>query len=374
MKALRIISRLIVGLTFMFSGFVKGVDPMGLTYKFTEYLEVYNMEWLIPSVLYLAIILCAIEFAVGAALVFNLKPKIATWASLVLMVGFTTLTLLSAINNPVSDCGCFGDAIKLTNWETFYKNVVLLVLVIVILLTRYFSKPSLNFKLQLVFLIVAILFPLFISVYSYRHLPLIDFLPWKEGNKISEQIVATPEKAKIFLIYKNKKTGEVKEYPSDNFPWQDTVWVANWEFQDQRKEIIQPYKQAPIHDFIIMDESGNDLTPSIIGNQGYQFIIVAHNLRETHKESFLKINEFQKLCEKDSFSFVGLTGSGKNDVDDFRHEAQTQFPIYSMDETALKTMIRSNPGLVLLHNGTVVRKWHYNDFPTYSKTKEKYLK
>jgi len=374
MKVLRVISRLIVGITFMFSGFVKGVDPIGLSYKMTEYMEAYHLNWFIPAILYLAIIMCMIEFAIGAALVFNLKPKIIQWLALIMMGFFTVLTLLSAINNPVSDCGCFGDAIKLSNWETFYKNIVLLALVLVIIFTRNFSRPTLNYKWQIGLLVLVMLFPIGISVYSYNHLPLIDFLPWKVGNKISEQVVPTPEIAEVTLVYKDKKTGEKFEYTAKTLPYQDSVKWNSIEFVEQKKKVVQPYKAAPVHDFNIIDENGVDQTASIIANPGYQFILVAHSLEETNKKAFLEINAFQRQCEKDSISFVGLTGSGPSVVGDFRHEVQAMYPVYSMDETALKTMIRANPGLILLKNGEVLAKWHYNDFPDYKKTKEKYLK
>ena len=373
MKALRIFSRIFVGLVFMFSGFVKSVDPLGFTYKLQEYMISYHMDWFSNMALYIAIFLCAVEFVLGVALVFNAKMKIVAWLTLVMMLFFTGLTFYSAVANPVSDCGCFGDAIKLTNWETFYKNVVLMVFVIIIVFTRKKDDFNLSNKSQWASIVGGTAFLLSISIYSYRHLPIIDFLPWKIGNKISEQVVPTPEIAKVFLIYKNKKTGEVKEYPSDNFPWQDSVWVENWEFKDQRKEISQPFKEAPIHDFSISDQDGNDFTEQFIGNPKYQFILVTYLVEKADKGVFKeKINDFAKKCESDSVSFIGVSGSSFEVMDNFRHEVQAGFNFYSTDATALKSMVRANPGLLLLKNGVVIDKWHYNDFPDYAKMKEKY--
>ncbi len=374
MRILRIISRTLVGLTFVFSGFVKAVDPLGSTYKFQEYFEVYGMEWFHNFALPMAIILCAVEFTLGVMLVFGVKPKLSAWLTLIMMSFFTVLTLLSAINNPVSDCGCFGDAVKLTNWETFYKNVVLMVFVLFLVLTLKKSKPAFGIRGTYYTIVMGAGFIVFISVWGLRHLPVIDFLPWKKGVKISEQVLATPEVADVFLVYKNKKTGATVEYTSKTLPWQDSVLMSNLEFVEQKKKVITPFKEAPIHDFIISDSDGNIITDQVIGYQGAQFLLVAYDLSKADKGGFLKINAFSAAAEKDSIPFVALTGSIPETVDDFRHDIQAMYPFYTVDETALKAVVRASPGLVLLNNGVVIMKWHYNDFPEYSTVKEKYLK
>ncbi len=380
MKITRIFFRTIIGLTFMFSGFVKGVDPLGFNYKLLEYLEAYKMEWLNSVALPLVIILCMIEFTIGVMLVFGVKPKLTSWLALIMMSFFLVLTFLSAINNPVSDCGCFGDAIKLSNWATFYKNVVLIAFILFLVFTNKHASPAFKPKWELVVTIIGAAFMIYISIHSLRHLPLIDFLPWKVGNKISEQVIPTPEKAEIMLVYKDKKTGEKFEYTSKTLPWQDSVKMASIEFVEQKKKIIQPYKEAPIHDFVIADESGNILTDKIVANPSYQFILVAYDLNATAKQCYADINAFvngeylKGGCEKDSISFVGLSGSIPATIDNFRHEVQAMYPIYTVDETALKTMIRSNPGLLLLKNGVVLAKWGWRDIPEYKDVKEKYMK
>ncbi|MDD5570998.1 MAG: DoxX family protein, partial [Bacteroidales bacterium] len=284
----------------------------------------------------------------------------------------------SAIFNLVSDCGCFGDAIHLTNWETFYKNVVLIVLTFFVFSYRKKYKSILTIKGQSIFISIAIVFILLISVYCYRHLPLIDFLPWKTGNKISEQVVPTPEEAKIFLVYKNGTTGETKQFTAEEFTksgvWKDSLWMINWKFVEQKKEIITPFKDAPIHDFKIMDQDGNDHTDAIINQPNFNFLLVAHSLEKTSKKAFLKINDFAKQCNSENIIFVALTATSFDKIDYFRHDVQAMYDFYNVDETALKTIIRSNPGLVLLKNGTVIAKWHYNDFPELSDVKEKYFK
>ncbi|NTW34345.1 MAG: DoxX family protein, partial [Bacteroidetes bacterium] len=250
MKTLRIITRSLVGILFMFSGFVKGVDPLGFTYKLHEYFIAYHIDWLSPLALTLSVILCALEFTIGVMLVFGVKPKLSSWLAFIMMFFFTVLTLLSAIYSPVSDCGCFGDAIKLTNWETFYKNVVLIAFTIFLLLTLKNAKSAFSPKNEIGIIILGAGVLVFVSIFSLRHLPIIDFLPWKVGNKISEQVIATPEKADIFLVYKDKKTGQLFEYTAKTLPYNDSAKWASIEFVEQKKKIIEPYKEAPIHDFV----------------------------------------------------------------------------------------------------------------------------
>lgn len=386
MRIVRIIFRTIVGLTFIFSGFVKGVDPLGSVYKFNEYFEAYGIEWLSPIALLLAILLCAVEFTVGVMLVFGVKPKLSSWLAFIIMFFFTGLTLLSAINNPVTDCGCFGDALLLTNWETFYKNIVLIVLVTFLLLTNKYAKSAFKLKNEITIIIIGIGVIVFTSVYCLRHLPIIDNfplrdqlqlwtqLPWKIGDTIAKQVIDTPEISEIKLIYKNKETGEEHEYTAKTLPYKDTALWNKLEYVDRKTKIIQQHRDAPIHDFIISDFEGNTLTDKIVANTGYQFILVAYDLSETKKSVYADIIKFVEGCDKDSISFVGLTGTIPETVEIFRHDVNAIFSFYNVDETALKTMVRANPGILLLHNGVVIAKWHWRDFPEYSEVKEKYLK
>ncbi|MDP4267827.1 MAG: DoxX family protein [Bacteroidota bacterium] len=374
MKVLRTISRILVGLVFIYSGFVKGIDPLGLTYKLGEYFEVYHVTWLDNISLSLAIVLCMIEFTIGVALVFGAKMKVTSWAVLIMMSFFTIQTFLAAIFNQVSDCGCFGDAIHLTNWETFYKNVVLIVFAIIIFTQRNKYQPFFSDKTQWGTIGAGAIFLISLSIYCYRHLPIIDFRPWKVGTKISEKVIAQPEVSEIMLVYKNKKTGEQKEYSTKDLPWQDTTWVANWEFVKQNKKIIKEFKEAPIHDFQIVDQDGKDHTSEVVNNPNYQFMIVAYDINKTNKEAFKKINELQKQIDKAGYSFVAVCGSSFENIDAFRHETQSAFPFYQADATALKTIVRSNPGLTLLKGGVVLAHWHYNDLPDMDKLKKEYLK
>jgi uncharacterized membrane protein YphA (DoxX/SURF4 family) len=370
----------------MFSGFVKGVDPLGSVYKFNEYFEVYGVEWLSSISLFLAVLLCTIEFTVGVMLVSGIKPKLSSWLAFIMMFFFTGLTFLSAINNPVKDCGCFGDAVKLTNWVTFYKNVVLIIFVLILIFTNRSARSAFKPKGEISIIILGAGLMVFVSINCLRHLPIIDSfpfreelglwqdLPWKTGDTIAKQVIATPEISESILVYKDKKTGEKFEYTAKTLPYKDSAKWASIQYDTTIKKVTQEYKEAPIHDFIISDFDGNILTDQIVANPGYQFILVAYDLTETHKKTYADINKFVEGCDKDSISFVGLTGTIPETVEIFRHDVNAIFPFYNVDETALKSMVRANPGILLLKDGVVIAKWHWRDLPAYEDVKKEYLK
>jgi len=374
MKIANFISRIIIGVVFIFSGFVKAVDPMGSVFKFNDYFTAFGISWMEFSSLFLAILMSGIEFIVGFAILFGLRYKISSWGSFLFMLFFTPLTLYIAIANPVSDCGCFGDALILSNTDTFIKNIFILAAAIIVFLYRNKFKTSLSVKLQWGLISIASIFIVIISIYCYRHEPLIDFRPWKVGNKIEDYVTPTAEIAEISLLYKNKKTGEVKEYAVNNYPWNDSVWVAENEFVDQKKTVIQEYQKALISDFVIHDDLGDDLTEGFVSNSDYNFMLFSYDLINSNKESFKKINEFAEKAQQDTYTFIGLTASPFSYIEEFRHEMQTLYPFYLVDEIALKTAIRSNPGIILLKEGMVVAKWGHRDLPSYEEVKEKYLK
>lgn len=374
MKIANLISRIIVGVVFIFSGFVKAIDPLGSVYKFNDYFEAFGMQWMEPASLFLAIFMSSIEFIVGFSVLFGLRTKLSSLGGLLFMAFFTPLTLYIALKNPVTDCGCFGDALILSNTNTFIKNIFILIAAIIVFFYRKKFKTPISSNLQWGLVLISALFIVFISVHSYRHEPLIDFRPWKVGNKIADYVNPIPEIAEVSLVYKNKTTGELKEYPMNNYPWNDSVWVANWEFVDQKKKVIQEYKKAPISDFIIHDVDDNDLTEEFVNNPNYQFMLFAYDLVETNKEAFSKINEFASKAEKDSLSFIGLTAAPFSYIDEFRHDVQAPFQFYLVDEIALKTAIRSNPGLILLKSGVVIAKWGHRDLPSYEEVKKDILK
>ncbi len=359
MKVIRYICRVFVGLVFIFSGFVKGVDPLGTAYKIEDYFYAYQMEWALPAVLFLSIFLCAFEFVIGVLLLFNVRMKLASWLTLLMMSGFTILTLYDAIENPVPDCGCFGEFLILTNWQTFYKNIIIMIPVVVVIFGRKKFKCLLSMLGQNVVLLLSIILFVGFSYYNYQHLPMIDFRVWKVGNRMSPK---NPLPKQYFIKYRDKQNHEEREYLSKDIPWQDSTWVANWEFIDTRE--VDP-NVVKGHGLGIEDAEGNDVTENIIDNPDYQFIVIVYDLLETNIKSFKKLYSLYQKATKNGYSFVVITSSNPKESQKFIKENDIDYELYHTDDTALKTVIRSNPGLMLMKNSVVLAKWHYNDIPRY---------
>lgn len=364
MKILANISRLLVAVVFLFSGFVKGVDPLGTAYRIEDYFIAFGTEWAIPFSLFLSIFLCAVEFTIGAALLLNFRLKLVAWPLLLMMLFFTGLTLNDAIYNPVPDCGCFGDAIKLTNWETFYKNVVLIILVFIIF--AYRSKYRSIFVPKIDYIGIALIFLAFsyFSFHQYRHLPWVDFLGWKKGTDL---VPDNPGLAKTYLTYRNKADGKTQEYLSADLPWTDTIWMKEWEFVDQRVDDSGVIKG---HNLKIFDIEGNDFTETFINNPGYQFLVASYSLDEASGKGFKAINEFYSKAVQDGTSLVVLTGSLPEQIMEYKKGLHPDMEFYNADDVELKMIVRSNPGIILLKDGVVIDKWHWRDLPDYEEWKE----
>lgn len=366
MKVFRTLCRILLGLVFVFSGFVKAVDPLGSQYKFTDYFLAFGWDFFIPGALAFGFLLFTVELFLGFAFVFNIRIRQLSWLMLAFMLFFTGLTLWLAVTNKVSDCGCFGDAIVMTNWETFWKNIILMVPTLVVFFTRKKFVNRMNPRVQLSIAVIALAIPVCIGVYGLRHLPLLDFMPWKKGAVISRQVLPTPEKAEIKLVYRNKETGEMLEYTAETLPWKDSVFFAKLEFVDQKKVILQEYIEAPIHDFIIDDRDKNSFNDSIIGNRNWQFIIVSYNLEKASEKGFEAMNAFAQQCASAKVDIACFTGSGWDQIDAFNLRMKTACPWYTVDPTALKSVVRSNPGLILLKDGVVADKWAWRDVPEFA--------
>jgi uncharacterized membrane protein YphA (DoxX/SURF4 family) len=365
MKVFRNVSRILIGLVFIFSGFVKGVDPLGTVYRMDDYFLAFGMPWAVPFSLYLSIFLCALEFIVGISMLFNLWIKVTAWFLLGMMLYFTCLTFFDAFYNLVPDCGCFGDAVKLTNMQTFLKNIVLMIFVIPVFAGRKKFSNWAPVWAQKVFLLFFMFSFTGLSVYSYRHLPLIDFMGWKVGNRINVPSVPL----KFYVTYTNKTTGEEKEYLSPDYPWNDSVWMSQWVFKSQRA--VDPAKGLELS-LRVEDEKGNDVSASIVDNPDLQFILVAWDLEKTDTAAFHRILPFYKKATFDGYSFVCLTSTLQGDIKKFRMANGTAFSFYNADDVALKTMVRSNPGLILIRNGMVLAKWPFRNFPSYESVMVKF--
>ncbi len=364
MKFLANLSRILVGVVFIFSGFVKGVDPLGSNYKFIDYFNAFGMGGLSFSALFFSFVLSLAEFLIGICLFLNIKTKWAAWGALLFMGVFTPLTLILAIKNPVTDCGCFGDAWVLSNWETFGKNVVLLAFTIMAFIYRNKFKPLFNFLEQTVLVAGTIIFMLCIEFYCYRHLPILDFRPYAIGKNITEGMTipedAPHDEYQITLKYKNKNTGVIQEFDETNYPWQDTL---NWEFHSSDQKLVKEGFKAPIHDFVIEHPDLGNITEEILQDDNYTFLVVAYKLANTSTEDLEKINKLADYAREQGYRFYGLTASNADEVKKFTETHHIPYEFCVMDEIQLKTIVRSNPGLVLLKKGTIIDKWAHRDVP-----------
>ncbi len=359
-------ARIFFAAVFIFSGLVKAVDPLGAAYKFQDFFMAFGVEWLFPAALPLAALLSTLEFIVGFAFLFGLKMQVFAPAGFALMAVFTPATIFIALTDPVPHCGCFGDAIVISNQATAFKNVLLFAAAGVVFFNRRNIRPLLSGKYEGLSILTAVFMIAGISLYGLTYLPIIDFRPWKAGNNIAEQI-ALPEEAsrQIVLVFENRKTGETRDYPADDYPWDDPEWVELWEYTDRKEKKEKPEAESPIANFNIVDESGNDLTDSLINAPGYLYMVVAYDLNTTRSRTFdEKLAPLAEIALQSGHEWIALTASPPEIVNDFRKKHDAAYPFFFSDERELKTIIRSNPGLVVLKDGVVVEKWPYRKFPS----------
>ncbi|MFH0761063.1 MAG: BT_3928 family protein [Bacteroidota bacterium] len=364
MKTLRTLFRNLVGVVFIFSGFVKGIDPLGTVYRMQDYFLAFGTGWANSLALPLTIFLCTLEFMVGISLLFNLWLRIMTWALLPLMTFFTILTFFDAVYNLVPDCGCFGDAIKLSNVETFIKNLVLMAFVIPVFLWRKKYKSALPASGELGALVLTAALFTGLSVYCLWHLPVIDFSDWRTGNTVSRRV---DKPVRFYVTYKNRYTGETQEFLSPNYPWNDSTWMANWMFVSQR---VDNSLQNEIL-LMIEDTAGNDLSETFLNIPDYNFFLVAYDLTATDRTAFEKLQPLADHASGAGYSFICLTSTLPSEIERFKSETGTRIDFYNADDVVLKSMIRSNPGLILLKDGKILAKWHYNDFPEWQWMKKR---
>ncbi len=374
MKITRNICRILLGLVFIFSGFVKGIDPWGSAIKFNEYFSAFHLTFMEPLSMTVGILLAFIEFATGIALVLNIFSRIVAWVALIFMAFFTLLTFDLALTNAVTDCGCFGDAIKLTNWQTFFKNLVFILLALLIFQQRKQFKPSFwgVKRIQIIAYSIPLLCYAAICIYSYQHLPVIDFLPFKTGVNIPEAM-QIPRNAPVpvyrnTFYYKNKQTGNLEKFDETNYPWKDSL---NWEFvkMDEPQLISKGYEPT-ISNFTIQTPTGDDVKDFFLRNDNYTFIVVSYDITKSDLKHQSNLNKLAVTAHKNGMNFICLTASLSNDINKFKSTTGASYEFFQCDETTLKSMIRSNPGLILLRKGTILHKWHYNDIPAFDEIKE----
>ena len=392
MAILTHISRFLVGGLFIFSGFIKANDPVGFSYKLKEYFEVFTaavkdgnfefftgfFEGMAHIALPLAVLLCASEIILGAMLLIGYKSNLTLWLLLGQIAFFTFLTFYSACFNKVTTCGCFGDFLVLKPWTSFWKDIVLLILITLLFAGRKNINPLTNPLVTNTLFILALLFSLGFPIYAIRNLPPLDFRAYKIGNNIKEKMKKGEGYQDAVIetgfIYENLKTSEKKHFDLKNYPWQDTL---NWKWFATDNVVIKEAQNPPkITDFTVNTFDGVNITDSILNDKNYSFWLIMHdiNLTANNESLIAKINDFYKLASQSGYKIIALTASSAADVDKFKHTHNALVDFAMVDGTVLKTMIRSNPGLILVKDGAVIMNWHHNNFPTFSDAKQKYIK
>jgi uncharacterized membrane protein YphA (DoxX/SURF4 family) len=379
------ISRIAVGGLFIFSGFIKANDPLGFSYKLQEYFEVFKadsglgiFESFAHIALPLAILLCVSEMALGFMLLVGYKRDLTLWLLFTQIAFFTFLTFYSACYNKVTTCGCFGDFLVLKPWTSFWKDVALLILIALLIsgkesIDNLFSE-MITMSLTAIAIILSFAFP----IYAYRNLPPLDFRAYKIGDNIKTNMQAgadyKPAEYESGFIYENLKTGEQKHFDMKNYPWADTL---NWKWIATDNILIHDAINPPkIVDFSITNLDGEDIKDSVLNNKDYMFLLVCYDLTKTEDDETLhaKINDLYKLADGEHIKMLALTAGDAKQIDDYKHKHQAMYDFANADGIVLKTMVRANPGLILIKDGTVIMNWHHNNFPTYSDVKQKFMK
>lgn len=358
MKYLVGISRIIVGILFIISGLVKLNDPVGFSFKLKDYFapEVLGLEFLVPYALLIAIFLVIIEVLLGVFLVLGHLKKFTIGSLLLMIVFFTFLTFYSAYFNKVTDCGCFGDAIPLTPWESFSKDIVLLVLILILLFGIKHIHPFFTSKGRSLVIFITFIICLGISFYVLQHLPIVDFRPYKIGANIQDGMAVPDDAPQPVFEYKWKflVNGEEKIITTNG----DYPQVAG-EFVDVETKMIQEGYEPPIHDFM-MERDGEDYTSQLLEEENL-IVIIAYSLGNTEKDGYLPIKKVTDDALKNGYKVIGLSASSQESTEALTEEYKLNFNFYFCDETTLKTIVRSNPGILELDKGTIKQKLHWND-------------
>ncbi|MDR6567818.1 DoxX protein [Chitinophaga ginsengisegetis] len=360
MKIILNLLRIIVGVLFIFSGLIKANDPLGLSYKMEEFFEVLHLTFLSPYSLAFSIIMNAFEIIAGVAVLIGYRMRIFSVLLLLLIIFFTFLTGYALFSGTIRECGCFGDCIKLTAVETFWKDVILLVMILVIFFYRNTIQPL--FKGAGAVFLLSVLFAFGIQRYTLKHLPLFDCLPYKVGNNIPEKMKlppgATPDVYEMMFIY--EKNGEKKEFTADNYPWSDSTW----KFVDRKDKLVKKGNAEPaIKDFILTDLDGVNQTEAILSESKPVYLFLVLNTQKAGSGWDEKIKALQQQWKNQQVVIYGVTASTKEEIAAFKQQHGLEFPFVQMDGVAIKTAGRSNPALILLNKGTIKGKWHYNDIP-----------
>ena len=352
-------SRLFVGILFIISGLIKLNDPIGFSYKLAEYFSepVFNLPFLEPISLYLAVFLVIVEVVLGIMLLIGYKTKLTIWSLLLMIVFFTFLTFYSAYFDVVKDCGCFGDALHLTPWQSFTKDVVLLFFILILFINIKLVQPLFSDKVQNTLLIISILLCCFMGYWVINHLPIKDFRAYKVGNNIQKgmEIPEGAPKSVIEMIFIYKVNGVDKEFTEkdlSNIP-------AGATFVDRKDKVITEGYVPPIHDFV-MEKDGSDYKDELL-QEPKLLMIVAYDLALANADGLTKIELINKKATAKGYKVIGMTASVPEEIANIKKKYGITFDFYFCDAIPLKTIERANPSFVILEKGTVKQKAHYND-------------
>lgn len=352
--------QVLLGAVFLFSGFVKAVDPVGTVIKLDDYAMAFGWSILPLFKHSLALLQAVGEFALGGLVLLGIWKRVTPWLLLVFMGVMTPFTLYLAIAQPISDCGCFGDAITLTNWETFGKNIVLLGLAVFFFLFSSRSWTLYGRRTSRWATVWMCLFPLLVSVHAYRHQPMLDFRPFKPGADLRALTTAEPDAFRYDFIY--EKDGVRQAFPIDALPTANEGWT----FVDRTSQLVKAGKPAVIDHFSVQHPVYGDITETLLNDTSYVFLYVAVRLETADRSRVHDANEAFAYANRFGYRFYGVTVSDSEAIEEWRYEYDTPFEFCTADDKLLMTITRSNPGLVLLKNGVVVRKWAYRDIPDFA--------
>ena len=361
-ELLTMLLRLVVGATFAFSGFVKAIDPWGTIFKVDDYLAAMQIA-LPDSIVFCGVFaLFTIEFLLGVCFILGAYRRLAPSLAMLMMLVMLPLTLWIAVEDPVSDCGCFGDALVISHWQTFWKNVVLITLAIVLVLLRKSVNPLWRGYMEVIIAFIAASITFAFMEYTYRHLPMVDFRPYKIGNHLPTLMEypenAEPDQYEFSFVY--EKDGVEETFTLENYPKGDSTWT----FVRQESKLIKKGYEPPIHDFEIINAEGEDLTWTILESEDLVTLIVMYDLAKADKKQMDKIEALYANCQLSNVNCYILTGSGTDEIIAFSMEHPTLSDcICTCDPVTLKTIVRANPGAIVLQNGTVIDKYNLRNRP-----------
>ena len=397
MRVIATISRILVGLLFIFSGFVKANDPLGFSYKLEEYYHVFGLDFLVSSALFQAMFICVLEIILGFAVLIGTRMKVTSSLIMAMIIFFSLLTGYTAISNwffenpeagttqwfanlfsfnpkniyYMTDCGCFGEFIKLTPWQSFTKDLILLVFIIIIFIRRSHTRSLFSRNMQTNIIVsLSVLFTMF-TVYCYMYLPMINFLYWDDGNNVAELMVCPPDAPKdsvvMTFVY---KVGEQET----TFSYDDVMAMKvpeGAEFVKQDRKIIREGCKPKIMGFTMYNPDNVDYKDSMLQNNDFQLLVVAYDLEHSRKRGMKAVSELAKeFMEKDGKKVWGLTGTTLEDAEKYRHEYGLIFDFYSVDPKMGKSMIRSNAGLILMKGSVVIKTWPARSIPSAEKVRK----